>query len=60
LTSRNKVYEIKPAIINELRARILDVSNSIRQEMLENVLQSIYIRLAHCASSKRTTIWTFN
>jgi hypothetical protein len=45
---KSKVYETKPATINELRARILDVSNSIGQEMLENVLQSIYIRLAYC------------
>ena len=45
---KSKVYETKSATINELRARIIDVSNSIGQEMLENVLQSIYIRLTHC------------
>jgi len=46
--SRNEVYKTKPAIINELRAWILDSTNSIGQKMLENVLQSICIRLAHC------------
>jgi len=46
--SRNKIYQIKLATINELRVRILDGTNSIGQEILKNVLQTIYIRLAHC------------
>jgi len=51
----NKVYETKPMTIKELRARILDVSNSIGQEMLENTAKYLH-SVDTLSSSKRTTI----
>lgn len=45
---KSKVFETKPADIDELRARIIDISNLITPEILRNVQESIYIRMAHC------------
>lgn len=45
---KSKVFETKPADIDELRARIIDISNLITPEILHNVQGSIYIRMAHC------------
>lgn len=45
---KSKVFETKPADIDELRARIIDISNLITLEILRNVQESIYIRMAHC------------
>lgn len=48
---KSKVYETKPANLNELRDRILNVSNSITAEMLTNVINSLYVRLGHCVAA---------
>lgn len=45
---KSKVYETKPANLDELKARIVEVSNLITPEMLQNVRESTYNRLAHC------------
>ncbi|KAG5327773.1 MOS1T transposase, partial [Pseudoatta argentina] len=45
---KSKVFETKPVDINELQARIINVSNSITPEMLRNVQENIYIRMGHC------------
>jgi len=51
---KNKVYETKPATINELRARILDVSNSIRNA---RKCTAMYLHpIDTLSSSKQTTI----
>lgn len=44
---KSKVYETKPANINELKERTINVSNSITREMLAEVRNECYLRMEH-------------
>ena len=45
---KNRVYETKPAHIDELRERIIQCSNLITPEILQKVNDIMYARLVHC------------
>lgn len=45
---KDRVYQTKPDSIDDLRGRILETSNAITPEMIADVLETFYQRLAHC------------
>lgn len=45
---KNRVYETKPANIEELKQRIIQCSNTITRETLQKVTDNFYARLGHC------------
>lgn len=45
---KSKVYETKPENLDELKRRIIDVSDSITLNMLDNVTEGVYHRVAYC------------
>lgn len=45
---KSKIYETKPTSVDDLKERILNVSNLITPEILRNVTDTFYFRLGHC------------
>lgn len=45
---KDRVYATKPVCINDLKERILMVSQSVTPEMLTNVSNTLYLRFGHC------------
>jgi hypothetical protein len=48
---KDKVYQTKPNDINDLKQRILHEAAEIPPEMLRNVMDGYYNRLAHCQTA---------
>ncbi|EFN86398.1 hypothetical protein EAI_08488, partial [Harpegnathos saltator] len=45
---RTKVYETRSENLEELREKIMNLSNSITPDFLTNVIETFYVRLRHC------------